>query len=196
MRDVPPMSSRLRQAMPGGLGMTAIEAALLSEIEGLSQTIAGAKSEIAAIHSDAITADHIPVAQDELDAIIDHTARATETILEACETLDELGAGLPSCQANRLQDATMRIYEACSFQDITGQRITKVVAALKAIEEKVDGLTTAYRPVAKGAAWSEQPTGGAARPDPGLAAPSLLNGPQLPAAAMGQDEIDRLLAGA
>ncbi len=36
-----------------------------------------------------------------------------------------------------LQDATTRIYEACSFQDITGQRITKVVATLKTIERKV-----------------------------------------------------------
>ena len=41
-------------------------------------------------------------------------------------------------------DATTRIYEACSFQDITGQRITKVVKALHGIEEKVDAFVAAF----------------------------------------------------
>ena len=46
--------------------------------------------------------------------------------------------------AAKLQDATTRIYEACSFQDITGQRITKVVAALKAIEAKVAQIVATF----------------------------------------------------
>lgn len=171
------MSARLRAAMPGGLGMTAIEAALLAEIEELSHTIAGAKAEIAAIQADTITDKHIPTATDELDAIVGHTAAATETILEVCETLDELGARLGGDEAAQLQDATMRIYEACSFQDITGQRITKVVNALKAIEAKVSCITTAYARVPRDAA-----------------PPTLLNGPQLPTNAMDQNDIDRLLA--
>ena len=43
-----------------------------------------------------------------------------------------------------LQEATTRIYEACSFQDITGQRITKVVATLKTIEAKVAGIVSTF----------------------------------------------------
>ena len=159
--------------------------ALLAEVESLGRIIANAKAEIAALQMDDITAAHIPFATDELDAIVAHTAGATEAILESCETLDTVATGLAGPDAARLQDATTRIYEACSFQDITGQRITKVVATLKAIETKVAQIVAAFgsRPAsaASAAALLGEETG-------------LLNGPQLPAAAMGQSEIDRLLA--
>jgi len=159
--------------------------ALLAEVEALGRVIANAKAEIAALQMDDITAAHIPFATDELDAIVAHTAAATEAILESCETLDTVAGGLAGPDAARLQDATTRIYEACSFQDITGQRITKVVATLKAIEGKVAQIVTAFgsRPAdpTSAAALLGEETG-------------LLNGPQLPAAAMGQSEIDRLLA--
>jgi chemotaxis protein CheZ len=135
---------------------------------------------------DDITASHIPSATDELDAIVAHTAAATDIILEVCETLDRVGGGLDGDAATAMQDATTKIYEACSFQDITGQRITKVVATLKAIDLKVAQMLAAF--------------GGRARstvPAPPLRvddAQSLLHGPQLPAAAMDQTDIDKLLA--
>ena len=159
--------------------------ALLAEVEALGRIIANAKAEIAALQMDDITAAHIPFATDELDAIVAHTAAATEAILESCETLDQLADGLAGAGATRLQDATTRIYEACSFQDITGQRITKVVATLKAIESKVAQIVTAFgsRPA------SAASPAGLLGEDTGL-----LNGPQLPTAAMGQSDIDRLLA--
>jgi chemotaxis protein CheZ len=86
---------------------------------------------------DDITDHDIPFATDELDAIVDHTAHATNAILESCEMLDEVAATVSGEAAAKLQEAVTRIYEACSFQDITGQRITKVVGTLKVIEEKV-----------------------------------------------------------
>ena len=86
---------------------------------------------------DDITDSHIPFGTDELDAIVAHTAIGHQCHPESCETLDDV-AGSTERRARRrkLQDATTRIYEACSFQDITGQRITKVVGTLKAIEAK------------------------------------------------------------
>jgi chemotaxis protein CheZ len=169
--------------------LSAPEARLLGEMESLARTIADARREIAALRVDDITTSHIPSATDELDAIVAHTAAATDSILETCETLDSLAAELqqdsaPLSQsgATSLQAATTRIYEACSFQDITGQRISKVVTTLKAIDAKVMGIISTF-------------AGGAA---PSLAAANdqaaLLNGPQLPALAMGQTDIDRLLA--
>ena len=103
------------------------EVSLLSEVEALGRTISTAKAEIAALRVDDINASHIPFATDELDAIVAHTASATNAILESCETLDEVGAAVSGEVAAKLTGATTRIYEACSFQDITGQRITKVV---------------------------------------------------------------------
>jgi chemotaxis protein CheZ len=164
------------------------EISLLSEVEALGRTISTAKADIAALRFDDINDSHIPFATDELDAIVSHTAAATNAILECCETLDEVGAAVSAEVAAKLTDVTTRIYEACGFQDITGQRITKVVGALKVIEGKVASIIAAFGDRAG-------PTGAASR----VAAPavddlSLLNGPQLPTAAMDQSDIDRLLA--
>jgi chemotaxis protein CheZ len=168
--------------------LTATETSLLGEIESLGRTIAAAKEEIAALKVDDIRDRDIPFATDELDAIVQHTAVATNAILESCEMLDEVAAAVSGDPAVRLQDAVTKIYEACSFQDITGQRITKVVTTLKAIESKVAQIILKF-------GVKNEP--GEAR-DPATAVISgtveLLNGPQLPSNAMDQSDIDKLLA--
>jgi chemotaxis protein CheZ len=166
--------------------LTAREATLLAELEGLGRTIARAKAEIAALSVDDITGAHIPSATDELDAIVGHTAQATNEILDCCEVLERLQADVPEAAATALQGAVTRIYEACSFQDITGQRIGKVVSALKAIEARVEAAVANAN--------------GRAAPAPAAAAAprtegqELANGPQLPGGGTSQAEIDRLLA--
>jgi chemotaxis protein CheZ len=165
--------------------LSAQETSLLAEVEALGNTIACAKAEIAALRFDDITDNHIPFATDELDAIVEHTATATNAILTSCETLDNVAGTLSGEPAAKLQDATTRIYEACGFQDITGQRITKVVATLKTIEAKVTYIVTTFgRGDAGDAAGSPVEAGEAA----------LLNGPQHSAVAMDQSDIDKLLA--
>src|SRR5579859_2322799 len=124
--------------------LSAQETSLLAEVEELGKTISSAKAEIAALRVDDITQAHIPFATDELDAIVDHTATATNAILSSCETLDDVAGSLSGEPAAKLQDATTRIYEACSFQDITGQRITKVVGTLKTIEAKVAQIVATF----------------------------------------------------
>jgi chemotaxis protein CheZ len=165
--------------------LSAQETSLLAEVEALGRTIACAKAEIAALRVDDITEAHIPFATDELDAIVEHTATATNAILNSCETLDAVAGSLEGEPAAKLQDATTQIYEACSFQDITGQRITKVVGTLKAIETKVAQIVAAF-----GSSADRTRTGEADIP----AEAALLNGPQHPAVAMDQSDIDRLLA--
>ncbi len=157
---------------------------LLDEVEELGRIIANAKAEIAALVVDDIAICDIPFATDELDAIVTHTASATNVILESCEALDGMIGDLDGVEAARLRDATTRIYEACSFQDITGQRITKVVATLRAIEQKVAQIVATFGARVPAGRDVRQ----AAEPAP------LLNGPQLPAAAMAQADIDQLLA--
>jgi chemotaxis protein CheZ len=171
------------ETMSGDL--SAHETSLLAEVEALGRTIACAKAEIAALRVDDITDNHIPFATDELDAIVEHTATATNAILSSCETLDDVAGSVTGEPAARLQDATTRIYEACSFQDITGQRINKVVGTLKTIETKVAQIVATFggghRPILDEAAMG--PTEAA-----------LLNGPQHPTVAMDQSDIDKLLA--
>ena len=165
--------------------LTAKESSLLREVEELGQMIAATKSEIAALRVDDITDHDIPFATDELDAIVEHTAHATDAILESCEMLDEVSATVSGEPAAKLQAATTKIYEACSFQDITGQRITKVVSTLKTIEGKVAHIINAFGPSAAAAR---------APADRAVTDADLLNGPQLPEHAMDQSDIDKLLA--
>ena len=183
VRDV---IASLRNNPPGN------EGGLMAEVQALGRTIAAARAEIAALRVDDITVSHIPSATDQLDAIVVHTAAATDTILEVCETLDGLAdtlgrdatSPLTGAATAKLQEATTQIYEACSFQDLTGQRISKVVTALKSIEAKVAQIMSTF-----GEASDESPAREALPEEV-----SLLNGPQLPAHAMGQSEIDKLMA--
>ena len=172
------------KTMSGDLSAT--ETSLLGEVEALGRTISAAKQEIAALRVDDIKDRDIPFVTDELDAIVAHTAGATHAILESCEMLDEVANAVSGEIAAKLQDAVTKIYEACSFQDITGQRITKVVATLKTIETKVAHIITTFG--VRGAVI-EMPA-----EVPVSAEVELLNGPQLPSNAMDQSDIDKLLA--
>ena len=142
-----------------------------------------------------INASHIPTANDELDAVVEHTASATNEILDACEALERLAPTLSGEAADTVGAAVTRIYEACSFQDITGQRIGKVVTALKAIETRVQQVTARFghAPAAVPAPASAPP-GGGGWTNAKTEGERLANGPQLPAAASSQAEIDALLA--
>ncbi len=190
MPDGTPGDDRIEAAVRAVLGsmagdLTAREAALLAELEALGRTIVRAKAEIAALSVDDITGAHIPSATDELDAIVGHTAEATNEILDCCEVLERLQSEVPEAAATALQGAVTRIYEACSFQDITGQRIGKVVSALKAIEARVEAA------VANASGRPATPPPAAA---PRTEGQELANGPQLPGGGTSQAEIDRLLA--
>ena len=188
----PPADDRIEQAVRSILGslsgdMTVTEAALLAELEALGREVRRAKTEIAALRVDDINASHIPTATDELDAVVSHTAAATNEILDSCETLEALQPRLSGPDAEALSGAVTRIYEACSFQDITGQRIGKVVSALKSIERRVAAVTHSF-------GRDRQPEPETAPTAARTEGEELANGPQLPGAASSQAEIDALLA--
>ncbi len=162
----------------------AMQTSLFTEVAELGSAVMSARDEIACLRRQQDFGESpIPEATDELDAIVEHTASATETILDSCEQIDALAETMSERDAAALQDLTIRIFEACSFQDITGQRISKVVAALKMVESRIERIVGTYAPGTMLVA--------AALEDP--ARDPLLNGPQAPHAAMDQAEIDRLL---
>lgn len=168
--------------------MDATDKRLYRELEALAGYIHAAREEIAALRPQDIQNDYIASATDELDAIVAATESATNDILDAAEMLEALQADMPPDLAHRLTEATTRIYEASTFQDITGQRIGKVVKALKHIEEKIEILVQAFGPeIAKA---HERPTAPKGKPSD----EDLLNGPQLPASAANQADIDKLFS--
>jgi chemotaxis protein CheZ len=123
------------------------------EIFDISGRIKATKAEMAALRHPLASEDKFQQASEELTAVVSATEGATNSIMAAAEEIDsivqELRSQLPAdgYQAGRVQDLAeqvTRIYEACNFQDLTGQRITKVVRALSFIEERVDAMMSVW----------------------------------------------------
>jgi chemotaxis protein CheZ len=169
--------------------MTAEELSLYAELEGLSRFIRHAKTEIAALRPDEIQDKHLPIAADELDAIVGATEQATHVILDSVEKIERASAELSGESKQAIGNAITNIYEACNFQDITGQRINKVVRTLKQIEDKVAGLVKAFGDEIQRHASIARAAGAASDTE---ADKALLNGPQLPGNANTQADIDAL----
>jgi chemotaxis protein CheZ len=172
--------------------LTAADIKLYAELEALARFIQNARTEIAAVRPQDIGSTDIPLATDELDAVVGATEEATNTIMDAAEALTNLAGSLPPEAGDKINEAVTRIYEACNFQDVTGQRITKVVRTLKHIEERVSAMLSAFGDDGKTPAAAAAPAAEEA-PKP-VSDADLLNGPQLPDDAKKQAEIDAILA--
>ncbi|MEX2009533.1 MAG: protein phosphatase CheZ [Dongiaceae bacterium] len=170
--------------------LSAAELDLYAELGSLGRYIADAKAEISMLRPNEIRDEHLPTASDELDAIVGATEQATNGILEAVEMIESLTQDMSPEVAEKVTEAVTRVYESCNFQDITGQRVTKVVKALKQIEASVIGLLAAFGDDSTPAAKRATPS-----PDESPMDHELLNGPQLPGEATTQADIDALLAG-
>lgn len=168
------------------------------EIAKLAQYIGNAKNEIFAIQTNSRTEDAIIDASMHLEEVVKATERATNTIMDAADAVQAAASGIGGEKEQKIMDATTPIYDACAFQDITGQRIKKVIILLENIEDRVSKLNNLFgtSPVN-----SDDPK---ATVDMSAIDPSkiilpiddkdLLNGPQLEGQASSQAEIDALLA--
>lgn len=172
--------------------------AVIEELEALSAFIEETKAQIAAIRPEEIPDEHIPTATDELDAVVSATEVATNSIMEASELIEAVAEAVGGEHEAKLSEAVTSIYEACSFQDITGQRIGKVVAALREIEVKVETIVEKFGPdpeTREKLKEERKAQKEATEPGPeGFDEEDLLEGPQMPENANSQDEIDALLA--
>ena len=177
-----------------------LEMAVRTDLEALADFIQVTKSDIMSIDPEGISDEHLPVATVELDAIIRATEEATNTIMECAEEIEQIAGSLDDDRNQALVDTTTRIFEACGFQDITGQRISKVVGALQEIENKIESLIDIFGgndPQAREERRrrrAEQRDEAANKPSGEIDEKELLHGPQLPENAIGQDDIDALFA--
>lgn len=158
---------------------------IFHEVEALQNIINQVRSDLGGTGAAEINSKHIPTATDELDAIVEATAIATSEIMDACEGIQNLCEDMPEEKSEAIHAEIIKVYEACSFQDITGQRITKVVTSLHSIEGKVSHLLEVLAKRLPGIDYKkdEEPEGDDA----------LLNGPQLANKGVTQAEIDALL---
>lgn len=185
-------SVRAIESMMRSLGTSSSAALdLFAEIEMLYGFIRKARAEIAQLRPDEVKEEHLPRAGQELEAIVEATADATHKIMDAVEIIE---GAIPQTEGDaqaQLSDAVTRIFEACSFQDITGQRIGKVVKTLKDIEDRVDAMINAFGGEIK-KIKAEQVKQEAKKEE--VTDADLLEGPQLAGQGKNQAEIDALLA--
>jgi chemotaxis protein CheZ len=111
---------------------------LLREVRALSDFISKARGEIAQIRPNDLKTEKLPRAGKELEAIVRSTEEATGTIMDAAEAI--MGAD-PN---DAVMEHCTKIIEACAFQDLTGQRITKVVHTLTFIEDRLNSMNTVW----------------------------------------------------
>ena len=163
-----------------------------TEIALMVRAIGRAKAEIAAIQHPMSENSRVEAASNELDEIVSATETATNSILEANEAIEEeihKLAGLKHedeevvTSTDKIACEVIKIFEASNFQDITGQRVTKVVKTLHFIEERIAAMIDIWGieafadlPIVNEATDSDE----------------LMNGPQLGNAGITQADVDAL----
>lgn len=167
---------------------------LKTELRALAVCIEQTKQEIAALKPADSQEDRLMVVTFELDAIVNATENATQNILEAAEKIEgitrEIAAHGVDSYVGRLaediNETIVSMYEACNFQDITGQRITKVVKTLQYIESRINNMIDIWGPenIAE-----ILPTKAEDHRDDDA---KLLNGPALENQGISQADIDKL----
>ena len=186
--------SRLTEAAPTTQAVFQV-AALKEELEGMAILISETRSEVAGLLPSGVPHTRLTSASDELYAVVAATEEAASEIMNSAEiiqaTVEQLRAVPVSdpdtvAKLDNLESAVTAIFMACSFQDLTGQRIRKVVQALTYIEDRVLSLTKLWQERTEISAEE------AAVPADTRADSHLLNGPSL--AGLNQNDIDSLLS--
>ncbi len=166
---------------------------LKRELVGLFGHMQKIRKELATLNPPG-SPDHFGGMSEQLDAIVDATEGATNTIMESMESIDGLMVEARAAAAenpelcvmfDKVTDKVNMVFEACSFQDITGQRISKVVNTLKFVEERVNSiiLTWGRDELTKVVVEIKEE-------DPDK---KLLNGPQLAGKGVTQADVDKMM---
>lgn len=158
------------------------------ELVAIASYITSMRKEIAALGVNDLKQNRLPSAGHELDEIVRATEEATNAIMSSAEELMAADSSAPGYAA-MVEDKAMRIFEACAFQDLTGQRIAKVVETLQSIEQRVERFAAAVRVVETDEEPNLSEDAKAARKRD-----LLLNGPQSKGVAIEQSDIDAILS--
>ena len=123
-------------------------ARMKDEMRAIYLAIDDTKKQILTIKENGSEGREISRAAEELSAIVKGTEDATNNILQAAEVIDTNSSNLIASLQDESQQAVaceihesiVNIFEACNFQDVTGQRITKVVKTFCFIEQRIEKM--------------------------------------------------------
>ncbi|MBL4719836.1 MAG: hypothetical protein JKY20_01715 [Alphaproteobacteria bacterium] len=170
---------------------------VMAEIYAMNDHILTTKQEVASLKPANEASTTVSAAANELSAVVKSTEDAANAIIENVEQMDALTTTIRSNismgdpdgilpDIDRLEFIGVELLTACSFQDVTGQRINKVVNSLNFIEARLQKMIEIWN-IEHGTADPQAITldKDDARPDK-----DMLHGPS--DAGMNQDSIDAL----
>ena len=175
------LASQMSEAMQ--MFFSSIDRSLFDEMRYISSYIQRTRLEISNLRPNDLSEDRIPGAGAELHAVVQHTAEATNLIMAVAEDVMAADTSDPAAYQAFVSDKMMEIFEACTFQDITGQRIKKVVDTLTHIEQRLERFASVMG--VEDAELEETSEDKRKREN-------LLNGPALNGPEVAQDDIDAL----
>jgi len=166
------------------------------ELDLIHDAISRTKREIAVLHGKSFDGEEMAKVNGELGAVVGGTEHATQQILEAAEAIDQASSALSKVNSpeqqkilsEEIQERVISIFEACNFQDLTGQRISKVMNTMKFIEHHINVMMDIWGGVDAIRAHAPPIV------DDRVGDAKLLNGPKLDGDAghASQDDIDAL----
>jgi chemotaxis protein CheZ len=175
------------QKEPSAAQATFDVSAIVQELASVADYIRHIKSEIGVLRANELCRDRLPLAHEELGSVVKATASATHTIMSAAEEILGTEDESPETYRSTVELKLLEIFEACSFQDITGQRITRVLEALEQVEKRLGRFASAVNIRDRAEAVDPEEALRQARREV-----LLLNGPQDEDKAIAQDDIDKL----
>lgn len=181
----------LAEVMSGSMHdfLSTVQPAVTEELTIIAKEISRMKAEISQLRANDMTGNKIPDAGRELDAIVEATETATNTIMEAAEEIMGADTSDSAAYQELVSNKMIGIFEACTFQDITGQRISKVVHTLRYIDERVSSFIEQLRiPEDLDAVIEESEEERRQRE-------LILHGPQHDGEGVSQDDIDAMMGG-
>ncbi|CTQ70022.1 protein phosphatase CheZ [Roseibium alexandrii] len=182
----------LAEVMSGSMHdfLSTVQPAVTEELTMIAREITRMKQEISALRANDMTGNKIPDAGRELDAIVEATENATNTIMEAAEEIMAADPSDSEAYQDLVSNKMIGIFEACTFQDITGQRISKVVHTLRFIDERVTSFIEQLRIPADFEVETEETEEERRKRE------LILHGPQHSGEGVSQNDIDALLGDA
>ena len=179
------------------------ELKLYGELGELAKYINDARKELKLLSDNEVGEKEIVEASDQLSFIVQHTEEATKGIMDAGDQLqrvlqrviDKLISHEPPLNEdvligiddamNDAETNITKIYEACTFQDLTGQRIYKIINVLREVERQILRMVVVF---GLNNAKVDDETRRELKEEV-----DLLEGPGMPGSSLGQDDIDDIL---
>jgi chemotaxis protein CheZ len=176
---------------------------LKSELEAIQHAIDETKVEIATLHIGRPAQVGIGQISGEIGAIVQQTEIAANTILNAAERIENKMSDIITHIDDRkyaeqhVSDVMMEVsqlYEACNFQDLTGQRLSRVMDTFGFVEQRIEKMLMIWGGLSAIDHLLKSEADAKREAELAIGDQALANGPQVTGTAghVGQLEIDAL----